>query len=103
MKFMGLGEILKVISTDDDKNTVVGMIRVGWLLGLSVYLFAGISMVLVMLRVAWTQKVAGDFQNFGIGMGAWAAGLSAYIAAGAGALWAQAKADAVTPPPGDGK
>lgn len=93
--FIGISHILKAITTDDDKNVVIGMVRVGWVAGLGVYLFGGLSMIAVMLRIAWSQNTAADYSSFGIGFAAWCGGLSAYIAAGAGALWMQAKADAV--------
>lgn len=93
--FLRISHILKAITTDDDKNVVIGMVRVGWVAGLGVYLFGGLSMIMVMLKLAWDTKTAADYSSFGMGFGAWLAGLSAYIAAGAGALWMQAKADAV--------
>ncbi len=88
-------EILKKITTDDDANIVPGMIRVGWIAILCVILAGGIGMIVTMLRIAWVTKTATDFQSFGIGFAAWMGGASAFVLGGAGALWMQAKADAV--------
>ena len=61
-------------------------------------LLGGLAMIVTMLGNLFTLKTATDFQSFGIGFAAWSGGLGAYIAAGAGALWMQAAADAVPPP-----
>lgn len=94
-----LEAILQSISTDDEHNVVPGLIRVGWLLGLGVNLLGGMAMISALVRLAWFNGLVGDYSAFGIGFAAWSAGLSAYVLAGAGGLWMQAKADAVTPTP----
>ncbi len=90
--------LLKTITTDDDQNSAIGMVRVGWVAGLGVGLLGGLSMIVTMLGNLFSLKAATDFSQFGIGFAAWLGGFGAYVVAGAGALWAQAKADQVGAP-----
>lgn len=96
--FVALSHIIKTITTDDDQNSAIGMVRVGWVGGLAVGIAGGVAMIITMLGNLLTLKAVTDFSQFGIGFAAWLGGFGAYCFAGAGALWAQAKADAVGAP-----
>lgn len=96
--FVALSHIIKTITTDDDQNSAIGMVRVGWVGGLAVGIAGGVAMIITMLGNLFTLKAVTDFSQFGIGFAAWLGGFGAYCFAGAGALWAQAKADAVGAP-----
>jgi hypothetical protein len=93
-----LRHILKTITTDDDQNSAIGMVRVAWVCGGIVGLLGGLAMIVTYLATIVSLKTVTDHSNFGIGFAAWLGGFGAYVSAGAGALWAQAKADQVGAP-----
>lgn len=82
------------MSCEDDDNTQIDPLRVGFLAGLVLYLYGGVVLIQALAHIVWASDKATDLQAFGVALGAWAAGLGAYITATGGALWMKAKGDA---------
>ncbi len=93
MSFM---DILKTITTEDDANKVADPVKLVWLTGAIIYMFAGLAFIIMGAITVWRLKTAFDYQSYGIGIAAWGGGFGTYVLTGAGALWAKAHADVVT-------
>jgi hypothetical protein len=85
------------MACEDDANTVLDPLRMGFLGILGTYLVGGIAMIVALLHAVWFRHdMPVDFQAFGIGFAAWAAGGGTLLTGAGAGVMMKSKGDAMT-------